>query len=137
MVGRPENDEAARVHRVGHEDVPGRRCHHSGVTSAVTGASGPARRAAPPGEILAAGGLVGRAVAPAGRGDRVWLAATPHARVVLRRYDPGFYSSWVSHALDVLSRRFPVPRPVPLFGGRCTFEHPTGTWEALSHLPGR
>lgn len=39
-------------------------------------------------------------------------------------------------ALAALVGRFPVPEPLGLFAGESLLKHPSGTWEALSFLPG-
>lgn len=91
----------------------------------------------PPPEVLAAAGLSDQALEAVGNGARVWVATTPNGKVVLRRCSPGGHSSWLRDVLTVLNARLPVPKPMPLFDSRCSFEHPTGTWEALSFLAGR
>lgn len=91
----------------------------------------------PPAAVLAAAGLNRGVIEPVRGHPRVWLAATAYGRVVIRRCAGGGHSAWLRDVLGVLSPLFPVPGPIPLFGGHCSFEDTTGWWEAVSFLPGR
>lgn len=90
----------------------------------------------PPRDVMQMAGLSGSVCTPVGRGHRVWLVATRSGSLVLRRGNAGS-AAWLHPLLSALAGSFPVPVPLTVFGGESFLQHRSGTWEALSLLPGR
>lgn len=92
--------------------------------------------AMPPRDVLRVAGLEEFVVGRVGRGHRVWIATTSDRSLVIRRCADDA-AAWLHPLLSALAVCFPAPKPLALFAGRSFLQHPSGTWEALSMLPGR
>lgn len=63
------------------------------------------------------------------------MVTSPDRDFVVRRVAEDV-AHWLHPALAAIAARFPVPEPLPVFGGSSFVVLESGAWEALSWLPG-